>query len=118
MNPGVWRLALAMGVLLGAIFYGGLWWTVRRGVSSKRVALWFFGSLLLRMGVALAGFYFVAGGHWERLLLCLLGFVIARIVVTRLTRPAEREPATAGTGGQPCTLAPTTSSSGNTGFSN
>jgi F1F0 ATPase subunit 2 len=78
--------ALAMGVLLGAIFYGGLWWTVRQGVSSKRVALWFFGSLLLRVGVALAGFYFVSGGHWERLLLCLLGFVIARVVVTWLTR--------------------------------
>jgi F1F0 ATPase subunit 2 len=79
--------ALAAGVLLGAMFYGGLWWTVRRGVSSKRVALWFLGSLLLRMGVALAGFYFVAGGHWQRLLLCLLGFVMARLAVTRLMRP-------------------------------
>jgi F1F0 ATPase subunit 2 len=85
--------ALAAGVLLGAMFYGGLWWTVRRGVSSKRVALWFLGSLLLRMGVALAGFYFVAGGHWQRLLLCLLGFVIARLAVTRLTRPpGENQP--------------------------
>ncbi len=81
--------ALVAGALLGAMFYGGLWWTVRRGVSSKRVALWFLGSLLLRMGVALAGFYFVAGGHWERLLLCLLGFVMARIAVTWLTRPPE-----------------------------
>ena len=78
--------ALVAGALLGAMFYGGLWWTVRRGVSSKRVALWFLGSLLLRMGLALAGFYFVGGGHWQRLLLCLIGFVMARIVVTRLTR--------------------------------
>ena len=79
--------ALASGVLLGAMFYGGLWWTVRRGVSSGRVAFWFLGSLLLRMGLALAGFYFVADGHWQRLLLCLLGFIMARLVVTRLTRP-------------------------------
>ncbi len=85
--------ALAAGALLGAMFYGGLWWTVHRGVSSKRVALWFLGSLLLRMGVALAGFYFVAGGHWQRLLLCLLGFVMARIAVTRLMRPpGESQP--------------------------
>src|ERR1035437_7095310 len=83
--------ALAAGVLLGAMFYGGLWWTVRRGVSSKRVALWFLGSVLLRVGVALAGFYFVAGGHWQRLLRCLLGFVMARIAVTRLTRPPEED---------------------------
>jgi F1F0 ATPase subunit 2 len=80
--------ALVSGVLLGAMFYGGLWWTVRRGVSSKRAALRFLGSLLLRLGVALAGFYFVAGGHWERLLLCLLGFVMARLAVTWLTRPS------------------------------
>ena len=52
-------LALAAGMLLGAIFFGGLWWTVRKGVSSEQPALWFFGSLLLRMSIALAGFYFV-----------------------------------------------------------
>jgi len=83
-------LALVTGVLLGVMFFGGLWWTVRKGVSSKRPALWFFGSLVLRMSIVLAGFYFVSGGHWERLLLCLLGFVIARLIVTRLTRVAKK----------------------------
>jgi F1F0 ATPase subunit 2 len=81
--------ALAAGALLGTMFYGGLWWAVNQAVSSKRVALWFLGSLLLRMGLALVGFYFVADGHWQRLLLCLLGFVLARVAVTRLTRPQE-----------------------------
>ncbi|MFC1947861.1 ATP synthase subunit I [Chloroflexota bacterium] len=83
-------LALVTGVLLGGIFFGGLWWTVRMGVSSKRPALWFFGSLLIRMIIVLAGFYFVTGGHLERLLLCLLGFVITRFIVTRLTRTAKK----------------------------
>ena len=48
------RLALVLvtGVLLGAMFFGGLWWTVRNAVSSQRPALWFFGSLLLRMSIA------------------------------------------------------------------
>ena len=82
--------ALVTGFSLGAIFYGGLWWTVRKGVSSKQPALWFLGSLLLRTSIALAGFYFIARGHLERLLVCLLGFVIARLIVTRLTRAAER----------------------------
>ena len=80
-------LAGVAGLLLGAIFFGGLWWTVRKGVSSKRPALWFFGSLVLRMSIALAGFYFVGRGHWERLVACLLGFIIARFIVTRLTCP-------------------------------
>ena len=79
--------ALVMGVLLGAMFFGGLWWTVQKGVSSKRSALWFFGSLLLRTSITLTGFYLVGRGHWEWLLACLLGFVIARVVVTRLAGP-------------------------------
>ena len=82
-------LAWVAGMTLGAIFFGGLWWTVQKGRSSKRPACWFLGSLLLRMSIALAGFYLVSGGHWERLLACLLGFVIARLIVTRLTRAAE-----------------------------
>ena len=82
-------LALVAGVLLGAIFFGGLWWTIQKGVSSKRPALWFFGSLLLRTSIALAGFYFIARGRWERLLVCLLGFVMARLIVIRLTREVE-----------------------------
>jgi len=88
MNESVSLMdALIAGVLLGTLFFGGLWWTVRQGVSATRPALWFLGSLLLRTGIVLAGFYVVAGGHWERLLLCLLGFVIAHFIVTRLTGP-------------------------------
>ena len=79
--------AMVTGVLLGVMFFGGLWWTIRKSVSFKQPALWFFGSLLLRMSIALAGFYFVSGGHWERLLVCLLGFVLARLIVTRFTGP-------------------------------
>jgi hypothetical protein len=94
--------ALVTGMLLGAMFFGGLWWTVQKGVSSARPALWFFGSLLLRpalwffgslllrTSMTLVGFYVVSDGHWERLLVCLLGFTIARLIATRLTRIAER----------------------------
>ena len=82
-------LALSAGLLLGAIFFGGLWWTVRKGASSEQPAFWFLGSLLLRMSMALAGFYLVSSGHWQRLLVCLIGFVIARLVVLRLTRPSS-----------------------------
>jgi F1F0 ATPase subunit 2 len=79
-------LALAVGLLLGAIFFGGLWWTVRKGVFSNSPALWFLGSLLLRMSTVLAGFYWVGRGDWERLVACLVGFITARCIVMRLTR--------------------------------
>jgi F1F0 ATPase subunit 2 len=87
-------LALAglAGGLLGAIFFGGLWWTVRKGVSSSRPALWFLSSGLLRMSIVLAGFYFVSGGQWKRLVACFVGFIVARVVVTWLTRPSGEPP--------------------------
>ena len=83
--------AFFAGALLGVVFFGGLWWTVQKGVTSGTPAFWFLGSLLLRTGLILVGFYLAAQGHWSRLAACLLGFLIARIIVVhRLTRaPAE-----------------------------
>ena len=101
-------LAWTAGAALGAIFFGGLWWTVRKGVSSEQPALWFFGSLLLRMGIALAGFYFVAGGHWERLLVCLAG-ICHGAPCRDVADPAStgRSKHATGPGGRPCALVPT-----------
>jgi F1F0 ATPase subunit 2 len=84
-------LAVAVGGALGAFFFGGLWWTVRRGLTSSAPAPWFFGSLLLRTGVTVIGFGLVSGGHWDRMLACLLGFFIARVVVARVTQGKTEE---------------------------
>ena len=81
-----WMLAAAAGLVLGATFFGGLWWTVRKGLSSPHPAVWFLGSLVARMSIALVGFYYVGQGNGMRLMACLVGFVIARFVVTWLTR--------------------------------
>ncbi|MCC8986235.1 MAG: ATP synthase subunit I [Candidatus Contendobacter sp.] len=87
-----WILILAglAGAALGALFFGGLWWTIRKGTSSQRPALWFFGSFLLRTSLTLAGFYEVAGDQWQRLLACLVGFVMARLIILQLTRTAQQ----------------------------
>ncbi len=82
--------SLIAGLMLGAFFFGGLWWTVRKGVKSERVAVWFFGSMLLRTGVVMLGFYLLLGDNWQRMLAGLFGFFIARLIVTRLTREAEQ----------------------------
>jgi len=81
--------ALVVGLVLGAMFFGGLWWTVRLALSSRWAAHWFFGSLLLRTGILLAGFYFACGRDWRRWLVAVIGFSLARVLVSRLTRPAE-----------------------------
>ena len=77
-------LAGFAGLVLGAFFFGGLWWSLIKGLNSKRPGLWVFSSLMLRMGVTLVGFYAVGGGQWQRLLACGLGFFIARFLVIRI----------------------------------
>ncbi len=79
-------LACMAGGGLGTVFFGGLWWTLRKGISSNHPALWIVGSALLRMAVTISGFYVVSAGEWARLLSCLLGFSVARVATTWLTR--------------------------------
>jgi F1F0 ATPase subunit 2 len=92
-------LALLAGGLLGAFFFGGLWWTIRRGTTSLRPATWFLGSFLVRTAVALGGLYLIARGDWRRLLSGLLGFLLVRLLVMRLTRGPVENPRAAVTGG-------------------
>ena len=78
------------GAGLGAVFFGGLWWTLRKGLTSEKPLRSQSGSALLRISVALLGFYLVGAGSWQRMLVCTVGFVIARMVVTRwVTLPSR-----------------------------
>ncbi len=85
----IYCAAAVAGLLLGILFLGGLWWTTRRGIGSTQPALWFIGSLLCRTVMMLAGFYYVSGGDWHRLVACLAGFIIARVAVLRIASPSS-----------------------------
>jgi F1F0 ATPase subunit 2 len=113
----VLALAGVAGFALGAVFFGGLWWTVQKAVSSRRPALLFLGSLLLRMSITLAGFYAVGHADWQRLLACLFGFVVVRLHRCALDSPTGQAGKPPRTGDEPCALVPTKSFSGSTGFS-
>ena len=78
--------AFLAGIVLGVFFFGGLWWTLQKLISSRRAALWVSASMLFRTSVTLLGFYFVGHGSWKRMLTCLFGFLIARFVIFRLSR--------------------------------
>ncbi len=82
-------LACFAGLLLGTVFFGGLWWTVRKCLTTPHPALWLLGSASVRMSIALAGFYFVSDGKWQRLLACLAGFITTRMLLTRFSRPTS-----------------------------
>lgn len=96
-QPLLLLLAAVAGGLIGMVFFGGLWWTVHKGMTSRYAAFWFTGSLMLRVGVALAGFYFIGGNDWQMMLACLFGFAVARIVVMRLTGSRLQHPTLSST---------------------
>lgn len=89
-DSGSWILVgVAMvlaGGALGGIFFAGLLWTVRRAATSLTPARWFLSSMLVRTTIVLVGFYVVGAGQPVRLGLCMLGFLLARIIVLRATR--------------------------------
>ena len=86
-------LACLAGAVLGTIFFGGLWWTVRSFASSAHGALYVLFCLLLRVGITVAGFHFVSGGQWQRLLACMAGFLLVRTLALRLSRSSSEKEA-------------------------
>ncbi|MAT15948.1 MAG: hypothetical protein CMJ46_11845 [Planctomyces sp.] len=81
-------LSLIAGLLLGAVFFGGLWLTVKHLPTARHPALLFLASALGRTGLTLAGFWLVgvwlsSDYQWQRLVAALLGFVITRYLCTR-----------------------------------
>lgn len=80
--------ALVAGAGLGALYFGGLWLTVRRLADARRPALLFASSFAVRTALTVTGFYFVMDGRWERALAALLGFVIVRQLLVSRLRPA------------------------------
>ena len=78
---------------LGVVFFGGLWWSVKRAMASPYPAAWLLTSATLRMAIVLVGLYFVGGGKWQRLLACLIGLMVGRLSILLLTRTTpEVEP--------------------------
>jgi len=74
-------VAVFAGAFRGLIFFGGLWWTVRRVVTSTNPALFLLSSLLLRLVLVVGGFYGVSHGEWRKLAASLAGFLLARLFV-------------------------------------
>ncbi|QDV51926.1 ATP synthase subunit I [Gimesia fumaroli] len=80
------------GTLLGVLFFGGLWYTIKQLPKARHPWLLFLMSGMSRTLITLAGFWFVGiwlseTGRWQRMVACLLGFIIARYVCTRQLRP-------------------------------
>lgn len=82
---------LAAGFLLGLMFFGVLVWTTRKGLASGNPVAWFLCSWIARITIVLVAFYLVSGAVWQRVLVCLAGFILARNVVIRRNNQRRKQ---------------------------
>lgn len=75
--------AFAAGLILGTVFFGGLWWTVHRLTVASRPSRLLWQSFALRFAIALAGFYAVTNGRGAALAVAVLGFLAMRELIAR-----------------------------------
>jgi F1F0 ATPase subunit 2 len=80
-------LIFVAGMALGAIYFAGLWYTVRRLPDAKRPLNCLLCSFLVRVSLAITGFGLVMDGRCDQLIAVLGGFILTReILVRRLGR--------------------------------
>ncbi len=100
-EPLLWLASLSAGAAAGAVFFGGLYWTVRHGLNARQPALWFALSFFLRTAAVLAVLCAVGRRGFAALLFGVTGLLVVRAVVLRLGRrpaaPANSQESSHGT---------------------
>jgi len=84
--------ALVVGAGLGFLYYGGLWWTIRRLPRTSHPGSLFMASFALRTVTVLAGLFLVTGGAWMPLAAAMIGFLTIRFILVRNWGPEAMEP--------------------------
>lgn len=69
------------GIILGLIFFGGLYYTTQKLSSVKRPALVVITSILLRMIILIGGLYYLFSGDIIRLLIAIIGVFISKYII-------------------------------------
>ncbi len=90
IDIGALAVATFLGAVLSGLYFGALWMTLRRLTHHRHPAVLLMLSLLLRLTLLLIGFYLILDrGHWDRLLAALIGFILVRILLTRMLGPVS-----------------------------
>ena len=79
----------AIGALIGALYFGRLWLTIRTLPRLNHPMLWLLAGTFARLALVLAAFLLVSEGQWARLAACLAGLVATWLY---LRHEARRQP--------------------------
>lgn len=82
IDYGYLIVAFVAGILLGILYFGALWMTVRRVTRLRRPILTLGVSFLIRAGIIIAALFILMRGEWYNLLATFVGFIVGRFVLT------------------------------------
>ena len=85
--------AVALGLALGAAYFGGLWWTLARLRCWRRPGWALAASFAVRGPLLLVVLALLARQGVVPLLFALAGFLVARVVLAAWLRPPPAAPA-------------------------
>lgn len=77
---------LAAGALLGCLYFGGLWWSVRRIKNIEHKKMFLFFSWLFRSVVLCGGLFLLARHDPQMLLGGAAGLLAARFLIVRIVK--------------------------------
>lgn len=81
--------ATCAGLLVGGLYFIGLWWTVNRIPHARQPFNLYVVSLIIRLTVVLAAVYgLLTYSRWPQLVAWLAGFVAARLLLIHHARRA------------------------------
>lgn len=87
MNISVMLAMVSAGAIIGVLYFGGLWLTLNKLTRAKSWGLWLGVSFMMRATMAMAGFWFLGAGDWQRLLALTIGFTIVRFLLVKRIQP-------------------------------
>jgi len=78
-------LCLLIGLGLGLFYFGGLWLTIKNMNQVRSPIILTLGSYILRIAAVFFVLIYIARqGKWGNILILLVGFIIARIFLSRM----------------------------------
>ena len=99
-----YTLVVVVGLALGVLYWGGLWWTCRR-ITDGNVHPGLMGlSYFLRLGVTVGAMWVMGRGSILRLAIIVACMLLVRLAMTRSLSALEAtecpQPTVAGTAGE------------------
>ena len=70
-----------IGLGIGLIYFGGLYWSTEKIESVKSPAFLMVGSMIIRMAILLFGLYYLAQSGYQSILAGFIGIMMVRFIM-------------------------------------